>query len=144
MYELIISRQIDDVTKVANSGVYSTDGGFFESKPLDTFRDGSIVNAVKSIMNIPEQTDAQIFVRASDNFYEWDEHYPKWTLVKNGKPESLVYGRYFQVATNLYTDGNGEKTPVIRRIDIEYSLQNPPFPPGNSCRSDSPIRRHQW
>jgi hypothetical protein len=127
--ELIISRQIDDVTKFANSGVYSTDGGFFESKPLDTFRDGSIVNSVKSIMNIPEQTDAQIFVRASDNFFEWDENYPKWTLVKNGKPETLVYGRYFQVATNLYTDGNGEKTPVITSIDIEYSLQNPPFPP---------------
>ena len=80
-------------------------------------------------MNIPEQTDAQIFVRASDNFYEWNENYPKWTLVKNGKPETLVYGRYFQVATNLYTDGNGEKTPVITSIDIEYSLQNPPFAP---------------
>ena len=127
--ELIISRQIDDVTKLANSGVYSTDGGFFESKPLDTFRDGSIVTSVKSIMNIPEQTEAQIFIRASDNFYEWDENYPKWTLVKNGKPESLVYGRFFQVATNLYTDGNGEKTPVITSIDINYSLQNPPFPP---------------
>jgi hypothetical protein len=50
-------------------------------------------------------------------------------LVKNGKPESIVQGRYFQIAINLFTDGNGEKTPVVTSVDINYSVQIPPFSP---------------
>ena len=76
-------------------------------------------------MNVPEQTEVQIFVRASDNFYEWNDVFPKWTLIKNKKPESLVQGRYFQVAINLFTDGKGEKTPVVTSLDINYSEQIP-------------------
>ena len=127
--ELLISREVDDVSQTADSGVYSVDGAYFESLPLDTNSNGSVLNSVDSIMNVPEQTEVQIFVRASDNFYEWNDVFPKWTLIKNKKPESLVQGRYFQVAINLFTDGKGEKTPVVTSLDINYSVQNPPYAP---------------
>lgn len=127
--ELLISREVDDVSQTADSGVYSVDGAYFESLPLDTNSNGSVLNSVDSIMNVPEQTEVQIFVRASDNFYEWNDVFPKWILIKNKKPESLVQGRYFQVAINLFTDGKGEKTPVITSLDINYSVQNPPYAP---------------
>ncbi len=127
--ELLISRQVNDLTQTQNSGVYSADGGSFKTIPLDTKSNGSVLKNVKSVMNIPEQTEVQIFVRASDNFYEWDKYFPKWTLLKNGNPENLVQGRYFQVAINLFTDGDGEKTPVITSLDVNYSVQTPPFAP---------------
>ena len=57
--ELLISRQVNDLTQTQNTGVYSADGGSFKSIPLDTKSNGSVLKNVKSIMNIPEQTEVQ-------------------------------------------------------------------------------------
>ncbi len=122
----IVSTFIDNNFTSHN---YNTDGGYLETKPLGPFPYGSAITSIHSISDIPTETDIQYFVRAGDNFYEWTTEYPRWIPVSNNQDITNVQGRYFQVAANLFTGGNGANTPTLTEIQVQYIEADPPLPP---------------
>ena len=119
--------------------IYSPTGGRFETKPIRVST-GAILNSLTAVDSIPSQTDVCYFVRSGDNFYNWTDSYPAWKPVENGEAITGVKGLYFQVACNLYPDGNGEKSPSVTTIELDFSELPLPLPPftvkaeaGNGC-----------
>ena len=107
---------------------YLTSGGRIETQPLLTSV-GASLDSVSAVMNEPEQTAVMLYVRSGDNFFNWTDTYPKWKPVKNGEKITGVGGLYFQVAAELYPDGDGSKTPSVTQLVINYSKQPEPLPP---------------
>lgn len=110
---------------------YKVDGGRFESAPIVT-SPGSVLDSLDIIDNAPPQTEVRYYVRAGDNFYNWNDPAtaPKWIQVKSGEQVKGVKGRYFQVAADLFPDGAGRHTPSVTEIKINYTqvpLPTAPF-----------------
>lgn len=108
--------------------MYIPSGGRFKSKPMMTST-GAILNSINAEMNIPQQTAVCLFVRSGDNYYNWTDDYPEWKPVESGQTLSGVTGLYFQVAAELYPDGDGMKTPSITQITLDYQELPEPLPP---------------
>jgi hypothetical protein len=70
-----------------------------------------------------------LYVRSGDNFYGWTDEYPKWKPVGNGEELNDVTGLYCQVAVELFADGDGQKTPSITELTIDYTELPLPLPP---------------
>lgn len=121
--------------------VYKVSGGRFESVPILT-KAGSVLNSVTAEMYVPAQTAIQLYVRSGDNSFNWTESYPEWIPINVGEKLTDVTGLYFQVAAELYPDGNGTTTPTITDITLNYTALPDPLPPfritaekGNGCVS---------
>ena len=109
--------------------LFNPNGAYFESRPLGPFPPGTVITGVHALTDIPEQTDVQFFVRASDNYHTWTESTPEWTPAENGAKIRGIGGVWLQVAASLYTDGAGTKTPSVTEITISYKEKDPPLPP---------------
>ena len=90
---------------------------------------GSKLNSLEAEMSLPSQTAVLFFVRSGENYYNWTDDYPEWKPVENGRQIEGVTGLYFQVAAELYPDGNGEHTPSITSIKLDYYELPEPIPP---------------
>ncbi len=108
---------------------YNPTGGYFETQPLGPFPLGSYVTGIETITQTPPQTDVQFFVRAGDNFYEWNDNYPEWIPISDLTDTNAIQGKFFQLAAFLYTDGNGAYTPTVTEIRLSYNEAEPPLPP---------------
>ena len=115
------------------------EGGRFVTKPI-MVSNGSKLNSLTAEMNVPSQTEICYYVRSGDNFYGWTDSWPEWKPVESGAQLSDVTGLYFQVAADLLPDGNGEKTPSITEITLDFTELTEPLPPfvvkavaGNGC-----------
>ena len=107
---------------------YKLTGGRIESQPLKV-NPGSILESVDAIINTPQQTAVQLFVRGGDNYFNWSDNYPQWKSVKSDGKVEGVSGQYFQIAADLYPDGNGKVSPSITQLKINYSETPLPLPP---------------
>jgi hypothetical protein len=107
---------------------YRTSGGRIETQPLLTSL-GAVLDSVSVVMDQPAQTAVMLYARSGDNFYNWTDSYPEWKAVKSGEKISGIGGLYFQVAADLYPDGNGSITPSVTQMVITYSKQPDPLPP---------------
>ena len=107
---------------------YKVDGGRFESLPIMTTQ-GSVINNLQIIDNIPPQTEIRYYVRAGDNFFNWSDTNPVWVHVKNGQDIQGVKGRYFQIAADLFPDGAGRNTPSVTEIKVNYTQAPAPTAP---------------
>ena len=107
---------------------YRVSGGRIETQPLLTSV-GSSLNSVTAVTSEPEQTAVRLYVRSGDNIFGWTDSYPAWRPVQNGEAISDVNGLYFQIAADLYPDGNGSRTPSVTQIDIDYTVPPLPLPP---------------
>lgn len=103
-------------------------GGSFVTKPT-MVSTGSKLNSIEAEMDVPSQTAILFFVRSGENFFNWTDSYPEWKPVENGEAIESVTGLYFQIAAELYPDGNGEKTPSITQIKMDYTEIAEPIPP---------------
>ena len=117
----------DDLSQI-NYDDYKLTGGRIESQPL-MVNPGSVLESVDAIISEPKQTAVQLFVRAGDNYFNWTDSYPEWKSVSaDGKVEG-IRGQFFQVAADLYPDGNGKVSPSITQIKLNYSEMPLPLPP---------------
>ena len=117
-----------EVTELLRYDLYKSERGRYETQPI--YLEGkSIINRLDAEVNIPEQTDVVFYVRSGDNYFNWTEETPEWIPVKNHEELKNIDGTYVQVAFDLYTDGNGTKTPQITEMDIVYSKVPLPLPP---------------
>ncbi len=107
---------------------YKVDGGRFESLPIMTTQ-GSVINNLQIIDNVPPQTEIRYYVRAGDNFFNWSDSYPLWVHVKSGQDIKGVKGRYFQIAADLFPDGAGRNTPSVTEIKVNYTQAPAPTAP---------------
>ena len=113
-----------------NYDKYKIDGGRFESMPI-MVTPGSVMDSLQITDNQPPQTEVRYYVRAGDNFYNWNDPKlaPKWVRVKSGQQIKGVRGRYFQIAADLFPDGAGRHTPSVTEIKINYTQVPPPTAP---------------
>ncbi len=107
---------------------YISSGGSFVTEPI-MVSVGSTLNSIKAESSIPPQTEICYYVRSGDNYFNWTDSYPQWKPVTVGEKLSGVTGLYFQLSAELLPDGDGEKTPSITSITMDYTELNPPFPP---------------
>ncbi|MCK9169579.1 MAG: hypothetical protein M0P01_04120 [Treponema sp.] len=107
---------------------FLTSGGRIETQPLQTSM-GTSIDSVSAVMNEPPQTAIMLYVRSGDNFFNWTDAYPEWKPVKNGAKITDIRGLYFQVAADLYPDGDGNTTPSLTQLVINYTKELEPLPP---------------
>jgi len=107
---------------------YVRSGGYFRSKPIMVTA-GSVLNSVDLEMYVPEQTAVNLYVRSGDNRYNWTDTYPEWKCIEPGEALSGFSGLFFQVACDLYPDGNGNVTPGVTEIKLNYTELPLPLPP---------------
>lgn len=107
---------------------YVRSGGYFRSRPLMASA-GSVLNSVDVEMWAPEQTAINLYVRSGDNRYNWTDTYPEWKSIEPGEELTGVSGLFFQVACDLYPDGNGQTTPSVTEIKLNYTELPLPLPP---------------
>ena len=77
----------------------------------------------------PVQTDAVFFIRSGENRYAWTDTEPAWKPIRSGQAITGMQGRFFQIAGNLYPDAEGQKTPIVHSISLEYEKDSEPLPP---------------
>lgn len=114
-------------------------GGSFVTKPI-MVSNGSRLTVLNAEMSVPVQTAVNFFVRSGENFYGWTDNYPEWKPVENGEEINGVTGLYFQIAAEIYPDGEGEHSPTITQITMDFAELSEPVPPfvvkaqaGNGC-----------
>ncbi len=108
--------------------IYQPCGGRFETKPI-VVSTGSILNKLTAEMSEPAQTEVCFFVRSGDNYFNWTDSYPEWKPVESGELIKDISGMYFQVACELYPDGNGSKTPSVTQLTLDFTELPLPLPP---------------
>lgn len=109
--------------------LYKPAGGKFITKPI-VVSTGSKLRTLTAQMNVPAQTEVCYFVRSGDNYFNWNSTYPKWKPVVSGQELENITGMYFQIACEIYPDGDGSVTPTITQINLDFEelpLPNPPF-----------------
>lgn len=107
---------------------YVRTGGYFRTRPLMVSA-GSVLDSIDVEMDVPSQTAVNLYVRSGDNRYNWTDTYPEWKVVENGEEIKGVSGLYFQIAAEIFPDGNGKITPSITEIKLNYTELPEPLPP---------------
>ncbi|MDY5123355.1 MAG: fibronectin type III domain-containing protein [Treponema sp.] len=126
-YEVPENQTAEQAGKIGHTQ-YIQEGGRFVSKPI-MVSTGSRLDVVKAEMSVPDQTAVCLYVRSGENFYGWNAEYPKWIPVENNQELKGITGLYFQVAADLYPDGNGDVSPKITEINLEFTELSEPLPP---------------
>lgn len=108
---------------------YHLNGGRFESLIIDSGGPLSKIKKLTISADTPVQTDAVFFIRAGENRYTWTSTEPAWKPVRSGQAITDIQGRFFQVAGNLYPDADGQKTPIVHALTLEYEKDVEPLPP---------------
>ena len=121
-------RQKSEDASALGYAKYRSSGGRIETQPLLTSA-GSALNSVTAVMSEPAETAVRLYVRSGDNIFGWTDSYPAWRPVRSGEALSDIRGLYFQIAADLYPDGNGSRTPSITQIEIDYTVPPLPLPP---------------
>lgn len=104
-------------------------GGYVSTMIMDTGGTGSTAHRLIPSIDRPPQTDAQFFIRAGNNRYEWTDTFPEWVPVCPNVPIKNVQGQFFQLAVRLYPDGSGTHSPRLNELVLEYTQDRAPFPP---------------
>ena len=107
---------------------YLPEGGYFVTKPIMVSK-GAVLTSLEAEMNVPSQTAINYYVRTGDNHFGWNDSYPEWKAVESGEELEGLVGLYFQVAAELFPDGDGEITPSITEIKLNYEEIPEPLPP---------------
>lgn len=108
--------------------LYAPTGGRFVSKPI-VVSTGSKLNSIMTEMNVPAQTEVSFYIRSGDNYFNWTDSYPKWKPVVPGQSVKDVSGMYFQLACDIFPDGDGSVSPTITQIVLDIEELPLPVPP---------------
>jgi hypothetical protein len=76
-----------------------------------------------------DDAQMQFFVRAANSPYELGVK--EWRAFKSGEELFSLSGPFVQVAADFYPSGDGEATPYLEEIKIEYLAPGAPVPPVN-------------
>lgn len=115
-------------TESLTQSKYLNGGHSFVTSPL-LFPPSTTIKSVE--VDSYESTDTQIsiYLRGGENQYNWNDTYPEWILIKNGEELEGIKGNYFQVKGVLYTNGEGNITPILSSVTLNYLPLAAPLPP---------------
>lgn len=137
-YELPDYQSAETAGKISRM-LYAPKGGRFVTKPI-VVSTGSILTSIDAETYIPSQTDVCFYVRSGDNYFNWTDSYPKWKPVENHQDLKGISGMYFQLACDIYPDGDGGVSPSVTSIKLNFEELPLPLPPftvkavaGNGC-----------
>lgn len=113
---------------------YALEGGYFVTKPLDMmFTDSQVLKVLGDIRSpkegaVPPQV--QLFIRTSNNPYQWGSDDASWVPIELGKALGpQIKGRYVQIKGQLYPSSTGESAPRLNSLTVVYQEDAPPPPP---------------
>lgn len=118
----------DNVDENEKHLTFTEEGGRFESQPI-FLKQGTTINSLIAETNLPKETGVNFYIRGGNNRYNWTDTMPEWIQVASGEKINNLTGTYFQVAADLFPDGNGEKTPSVYSIAVDYTPLPIPLPP---------------
>ena len=104
---------------------FKVTGGRFETQPIMTVP-GAVIQKIEVEQSVPSQTEIRYYIRTGDNFFGWTDTFPAWKEISPMQNVENVTGRYFQLAADLFPDGEGKTSPSITEIKIFY--YEPPLP----------------
>ena len=87
---------------------------------------GAVIQKIEVEQSVPSQTEIRYYIRTGDNFFGWTDTFPAWKEISPMQNVENVTGRYFQLAADLFPDGEGKTSPSITEIKIFY--YEPPLP----------------
>ncbi len=108
---------------------FAPEGGRIETNIIDADGKKSAAKMLRAVLDKPDQTDVEFFIRAADTPFNWNSTYPEWKSVRINEKIKNIEGRYFQLACAIYPDATGLKSPLVHSISLEYEKDNPPLPP---------------
>lgn len=108
---------------------YPREGGRFETMPIDTKFCNSKLVSFFADSYVPDGTDIVFYARSGENFYEWTDSFPEWIPIRVNTELSGIYGRFIQIAGDLYPDGSGATSPLLNSISLRYEEDTLPPPP---------------
>lgn len=109
---------------------YPREGGRAVSRLIDLGTTNARITGLDATFSAPGTSDLRFFLRAGDAPYAWKDEDSSWTPVEAGKPIPLeLRGRWAQIACSLYPAGDGETSPVLEEVRMEYQPDEPPPPP---------------
>lgn len=107
---------------------YAAKGGRFETEPL-LLQNPSRIKRISALASVPKETAMRLYMRSGNNVFNWTENFPVWIPVENGKAFESGEARYVQIACELFPDGNGNASPSVSEIEIEFDELPKPIPP---------------
>jgi hypothetical protein len=90
-----------------------------------------------------DSSEIHFFIRASDNPYRWDN--PWQPITPGADIAGTAQGRYVQLMIDFYPSADGEASPYLEELHIQYMPDEPPLPPAllTAVALDGAVRL-QW
>ena len=115
---------------VGNGQRYSRNGGRVVSRIIDTGGVNSMPRMLDAKVNVEKEATVAFFIRTSNTPYNWTESYPAWRAVsKNEAIFNCQPGRFFQIAFNMYPNKEGDISPIIHSLTLDYERDSFAKPP---------------
>lgn len=120
----------DMLEAVGNAQRYNKNGGRFVSRIFDTGGINSIPKKLEGKIDQEKEATIAFFIRTSNTPYNWTASQPQWKAVRkdeiisNCKP-----GRFFQIAFNMYPTKDGDTSPIIHTLKLNYEKDTFARPP---------------
>ena len=109
---------------------YNKDGGRVVSHIIDTGGVNSIPKMLDAKMDIEKEAAVAFFIRTSNTPYNWTSTYPQWRAVfKNEMIFNCQPGRFFQIAFDMYPSKDGDISPIIHSLKLDYERDSFAKPP---------------
>ncbi|MDH4261539.1 MAG: LamG domain-containing protein [Spirochaetia bacterium] len=125
----IISGRFNGVEK--NGDRYFQRQGIAVSNRIDLPSSQSKVERLKYDIYKPEGTDVKFYYRYSDIPFSADlDEIDLPYILMTSEFLSGVRGKYFQWKAELYANATGEITPVVYKVNLQYSANMAPMAPG--------------
>ena len=115
---------------IENGMQYNKNGGRVVSHIIDTGGVNSMPRMLNAKMDIEKEASVAFFIRTSNNPYNWTHSSPAWRAVS--KDEAIFNcqpGRFFQIAINMYPSKDGEISPIIHSLKLDYERDSFAKPP---------------
>ena len=127
-----------DELRITNSFVdspllerYGMTSGIAATEIIDLGNYDSRLLSIDSTESVPGNTRIDYYYRISNRWFAPEAGSPSWKQILPGETLSPgIDGRYLQIMTELFPDGDGERSPTLSELKISYNRNLPPLPPG--------------
>ena len=115
---------------IGNGERYNKDGGRVVSHIIDTGGVNSTPRMLNAKVDVQKEATVAFFIRTSNNPYNWTHSFPAWKAVSKSEAISNCQpGRFFQIAINMYPSKDGDVSPVIHSLTLDYERDSFAKPP---------------
>ena len=108
---------------------YGMTSGIAATEIIDLGNYDSRLLSIDSTESVPGNTRIDYYYRISNRWFAPEADSPSWKQILPGETLSPgIDGRYLQIMTELFPDGDGERSPSLSELKISYNRNLPPLP----------------